>query len=265
MKLEELQVEIRPRSPGQTVAIAARMLQHRPGPILVAWLFYSAAVIALSALLLVVWELHPVWCWLIVPVLAPLFSTPLVTTIGHLVFSPKVGFRVAARETIRRFFPFALLFVANRVIVLLGLCLLIVPGLYLWRSSWFLGPIVCLEGSSLGASFRRGRRFAIGFHGHVLAHAANDAALLAYLALSLAWLLHFLNANVFGLSFAYLGNLTILPAYYHMLGLCGFALAAPFVTLVWFFVYLDVRTRKEGWDLELAFRARAAQLERVRG
>ena len=39
-------------------------------------------------------------------------------------------------------------------------------------------PIVLLEGSPLRASFRRGRRFASGFNGHVLAHASNVAALL---------------------------------------------------------------------------------------
>jgi hypothetical protein len=49
------------------------------------------------------------------------------------------------------------------------------------------------------------------------------------------------------------------------LAVVGFALAAPFISLVWFFVYLDVRIRKEGWDLEIAFRARAAQMERSRG
>jgi hypothetical protein len=265
MKLEELQVEIRPRTPGQTVAIAARVLQHRPGPILAAWLFYSVATIALSALLLVVWELHPLWAWMIVPLLAPVFATPLVTTVGHLVFTPKVAFGVVAAQTLRRMFPFALLFLVNRVIVLAGLCLLVVPGLYLWRSSWFLGPIVLLEGSPLGASFRRGRRFAIGFHGHVLAHAANAAVLLGYLGVAFASLLHFLVAKVFGLSFAAVANLTVLDSYYHMVGLIGFALAAPFVTLVWFFVYLDVRTRKEGWDLEISFRARAAQLEKSHG
>jgi len=262
VKLDELQVEIRPRTTGQTVALAARMLQHRPGPILAAWAFYSVGVIGLTLLFLVVWELHPFWAWLAVPVLAPIFSAPLVTTVGHLVFTPRVSFGLVAGQTARRVFPFLLLFLVNRVIVLAGMAALLVPGLYLWRSSWFLGPIVLLEGSPLGASFRRGRRFASGFHGHVLAHAANTAALVGYLSLAFGSLLHFLNVKVFGLTFAALGNLTLFQSYWHLVLLVGFALAAPFATLVWFFVYLDVRTRKEGWDLELAFRARAEQLER---
>jgi hypothetical protein len=140
-----------------------------------------------------------------------------------------------------------------------------VPGLYLWRSSWFLGPIVLLEGSPLGASFRRGRRFAVGFRGHVTVHALHTALLLGYLSFAAASLIHFLTVKVFGMSFAMLSNIALVDWYYHLLGLVGFALAAPFATLVWFFVYLDVRTRKEGWDLEIAFRARAAQMERSGG
>jgi hypothetical protein len=260
VKLEDLQVEIRPRTAGQTVAIAARVLQHRPGPILGAWAFYTTFVLLLSYLLFAVLELHPAWVWLVVPLLAPLFSPPLVTTIGHLVFTPQVTFGTVAAQTLRRFFPFALLFLVNRVLVLVGLCLLVVPGLFLWRSSWFLGPIALLEGSPLGASFRRGRRFASGFHGHVVGHAVSAALLLGYLTGAVFSLLHFLNTKIFGLSFAALTQLTLFEEYYHWLGLAAFAVVAPFITLVWFFVYLDVRTRKEGWDLEIAFRAQAARL-----
>jgi hypothetical protein len=264
MKLAELQVEIRPRSHGQTVAIAARMLQHRPGPLCVAWLFYTLATVALAALILLVLEWHPFWAWLLTPILAPVFSSPLCTTVGNLVFTPKVSFGLVAGETLRRFPAFVFLFFVNRLITLLGLCAAIVPGLYLWRASWFLGPIVLLEGSPVGASFRRGRRFAAGFQGHVIGHAFNSAVLLLYLGVAAASLGHFLITKIFGVTFTAIANLTLLESYPHLLGLTAFAIAAPFITVVWFFVYLDVRTRKEGWDLELAFRSRAAELERAR-
>ncbi len=40
------------------------------------------------------------------------------------------------------------------------------------------------------------------------------------------------------------------------------ALAAlPLMDLTWFFYYLNARIRKEGWDIELGFRAAAARLE----
>jgi hypothetical protein len=201
------------------------------------------------------------WSATVTGVFAPLFTLPLITSLGHLVFSPQVTFGNVARATLRHAASFFLLFIVNRIVSLLGLVLMVVPGLYFWRDSWFLGPIVLLEGSSLRASFRRGRRFAAGYHGRVLAQAFNVGLILIYLNAALASLLHFLLVKVFGQTFAALSELPLLDGYYTHLLVLGFALALPFVTLVWFFVYLDVRIRKEGWDLELAFRARAAQLE----
>jgi hypothetical protein len=162
---------------------------------------------------------------------------------------------------------YLVLFLANRVVTLAGLAFFIVPGLYLWRSSWFLGPIVALEGSGMSASFRRGRRFAIGFNTHAASHALNTALLLSYLTVAFASLAHFLTVKVFGQTFTYLEQLPANPeVYWPYICLVGFALAAPFATLTWFFVYLDVRIRKEGWDLEIAFRARASKMvEQNRG
>jgi hypothetical protein len=257
----DLQVEIKARPPGEAVALAARMVQHRPGPFLGAWAFYTLGTVAVGHLLLRVLHLHWAWVLALVPLLAPIFSLPMTTTAGHLVFSPRVAFRTVAATTIRRGAPFLLLFVANRVLTLLGLAAFVVPGLYLWRASWFLGPVVTLEGSSMEASFRRGRRFAIGFHGHVFGHAFNAAMLLVYLTIAFTSLAHFLVAKVFGQTFTALAELPLQDGYYAYITLVGFALAAPFVTLVWFFVYLDVRIRKEGWDLEIAFRSRAAKME----
>lgn len=264
MNLEELQVEIRARTPGETVAMAARMLQVRPGPHLAAWAFSSAGTIALGHLLLGVWGVHWGWALAIIPLLAPVLSLPMIATVGHLVFSPKVSFGTVAATTIKRGLPYLLLFIINRLLTLIGLAVFIVPGLYLWRASWFLGPIVALEGSSMGASFRRGRRFAAGFHGHVASHAFNAALLVGYLTLAFVSLVHLLVVEVFGLTFDVLAELPVYELYPPYLVLVGFALALPFCTLAWFFVYLDVRIRKEGWDLELSFRARAAALERSR-
>lgn len=264
MKSDALQVEIRPRDSHQVVVLAAKMIHHRPGPLLAAWAVYSGFSLALVAVLFFALGLNPWWVWILTFVFAPLFSLPLVSTIGHLVFSPSVSFAAVMRMTLGRALPFVLLFLVNRLLTLGGIALLILPGLYLWRSSWFLGPITLLEGAELGASFRRGRRFAIGFQGRVFAQASNVAATLVYLSLVFAALLHFFVVQVLGLTFSTLANLAQYEGYPHVLGLVGFSLALPFVTLVWFFVYLDVRIRKEGWDLEIAFRTQRAKMERHR-
>jgi hypothetical protein len=265
LKSDALQVEIRPRDSHQVVVLAAKMIHHRPGPLLAAWALYSGCSLALVMVLFFSFDLNPWWVWALTLVFAPLFSLPLVSTIGHLVFSPSVSFGAVMRMIRSRALPFALLFLVNRLLTLGGLALLLLPGLYLWRSSWFLGPIALLEGAELGASFRRGRRFAIGFQGRVFAQASNLCATLVYLSFTFAAILHFFLVQVLGLTFTSLAGLVRYEGYNHLLGLVGFSLALPFVTLVWFFVYLDVRIRKEGWDLEIAFRSQRAKLERHRG
>ncbi len=260
MKLGDLQVEIRPRTPGQTVSLATRLLQHRPGAILAAWAVSSVSLGAVAFWLYTHSPLFELLTWLFLLSLGPLFTAPVIVTAGHLIFSPGVSLAQMIMATLRRVLPFTLLFLLYRVLIFVGLNLLIIPGLYLWRNSWFIGPIALLEGSSFGDSFQRGRTFALGFSGHVLAHAVNVWALLVYLSVALASVLHFI-VELLGTSMPAMGHLTLREGYYEVLLILGYSLALPFTALVWFFVYLDVRTRKEGWDLEIAFRARAARTE----
>ena len=44
-----------------------------------------------------------------------------------------------------------------------------------------------------------------------------------------------------------------------VLSLLGFWLFVPYVVTARFFVYLDVRTRSEGWDIQTRFLALAAR------
>lgn len=259
MRLTDLQVEIRSRSVGQTVAMAMRLLQERAGRLFWAWVAYSLPLLALALLLLLGTDLSPWWVWALVVALAPAFSLPMVVAVGHLLFSPTVSLGRIFAESAKHFFAHLAVLLLQRLITAAGLVAAVVPGLYLWRAGWFLGPIVVLERAGLGASMRRGRHFASGFHGLVLVHMLNAAGTLVYWTGALAALLHFF-IKLIGLNVAFVGDLAHYDGYAHLLGLAGFCLAVPLVTLIWFFVYLEVRTRKEGWDLEIAFRAKAEQL-----
>lgn len=258
MKLGDLQVEIRPRTPGQTVSLATRLLQHRPGAVIAAWVSSSVSLVAVALWIASRSAPPAVWSWLFLLILGPLFTAPMIVTAGRLVFSPEVTAGQVVRATLGRLLPFTLLFILYRLLIFVGFNLLIIPGLYLWRNSWFLGPIALLEGAPFAASFHRGRAFALGFSGHVLSHAAHVGAMLVYLTVSTASVLHF-SVELLGTSIAAVGRLTLLEGYFEGLLILGFSMALPFAALIWFFVYLDLRTRKEGWDLELAFRARAAR------
>ncbi|MCB9557121.1 MAG: hypothetical protein H6707_13520 [Deltaproteobacteria bacterium] len=254
MNPADLQVEIRPRSAGQILAIVARMLQRRPGSMLSVWLLCALPLLSIALGLLLWARWNPWWVWLVVLLIGPVFMPAAISTCGMLVFLPRVRLVDALVNTLRRTPQFLALFFVGRLLALVGLVALVVPGLYLWRNQWFVGPIVMLERSGLAASMRRARRFAGGFHDRVFGHAAGVAAVLAYTTLALATINHSLIAYVFGSSIEVVGALTEYYHYRHLLSLIGFCLALPLATFCWFFVYLDVRIRKEGWDLEIAFR-----------
>ncbi len=261
----DLQVEIRSRSVGQTVAMATRLLQERKGRLLFAWALYTIPLALLSLGLLLGTELSPWWIWLLTLTLASAFSLPMVVTVGHLVFSPTVTSGAVLSTSLRCFTPHLFLLLVNRLLTAIGLIGVIVPGLYLWRMSWFIGPIVGLEGSGFSASLQRGRHFAAGFNGLTVLHALNAAAMVVYWTGAMAALTHFFIRYAIGTNVALIGDLVRYDFYPHLLGLGAFCLIVPYVTLYWFFVYLEVRTRKEGWDLEIAFRARAQALETSSG
>ncbi len=258
----DLQVEIRSRTVGQTVAMATRLLQARTGRILFAWALYSVPLLLLTLALLLGTSLSPWWIWFFLILGAPAFSLPVMVTVGHLVFSPTVTSGTVIWTSLRRFWGHLFLILFLRVATLAASLAFVVPGFFVWRMGWFLGPVVALEGSDVGASMGRSRHFSAGFHGLTTVHMLNGGALLLYWTMAVAALVHFFIHYVIGLNVAAVGDLLRYEHYHHLLGLSAFCLVVPFISLYWFFVYLEVRTRKEGWDLEIAFRARAQQLER---
>ena len=265
MRPEALQVEIRPRTAGHVIALTTRMLQLRARPLLAAWATCSIAISAVALLLLVWLQWNPLLVWLLVLTFGSMFAPPVVATIGMLVFSPKVKLRDVVSMSLRRALPYWLAFIPMRLATLVAAAGLLVPGYYVWRQAWFLGPVVLLEGTGVADSLKRASRFAIGYHGHVAAHAAHAGALLCYFSFTFASLVFVLLKTVIGANVPAIDRLLVYEHLNHAVGMIGFALAVPFVTMMWFFVYLDVRTRKEGWDLEIAFRASAEKMERRRG
>lgn len=261
----DLQVEIRARRPDEVVVLAARLVQERPLPLLAAWAVQSAATVGLGLALIGVADLDPELAVALVLPLAGIFSPLLLLTAGQLVFSPGVSLAAVLGELWRRGPRFAAAFVLSRLAVLLGASMLILPGLYAWRAGWFLAPVVLLERAPLGASLSRAARVAGGHQTTAAWHGLHAVALCLYLSLAAASLLHFGLVELFGPTFSALAQLPQHDAYGPVLALCGYALAAPLVSLVWFLVYLDIRIRREGWDLEIAFRRRAALLERTHG
>jgi hypothetical protein len=259
MRLGDLQVEIKQRSVGQSVALATRLLQRRSGQVVRAWLLGTIPLSLLFGLLL--WlDMDRFWLWVTAVSTASLFTIPMVTTVGYLMFTENITLATTLRESLRATPTFVAAMIAMRALTAAGALIALVPGFFVWRWSWFLAPVVVLERTPLKVSLRRARRFADGFHGVVMTHLLNIGTLLVFWSICIATALHFF-VKIIGMTVAPVGDLVLFADYPHVLGLIGFAVAVPFTALCWFFVYLDVRTRKEGWDLEISFRAKAMQME----
>lgn len=262
MNLGRPQVVLRPRTAGQMLALVTRLLQRRPLPLLAGWAVYSAGVLGYGALLIGHAGLQLPVAWALLVIGAPLLATPLVAIAGRLVFAEFVSPREIVVGVLRRWPDYALLLACLRLAQLVGTLALVVPGLFAWRWSWFLAPVVQLEGSGLRATLRRCRTFTAGELGRIAWQGASHAAVVGYWWAAVALFAHVLLVWVLGVNIARAAELAADPLYPHALALLGFAAARPLGTLLGFALYIDVRTRKEGWDLELALRAEAQAMER---
>ena len=254
MKLDALQIEIRPRSIGQTIAIAVRLLQARPLPILVAWFVSAVGICFLGFALLYGFPISPSVAWMILILTATPFCSPVTVVVGHLVFSPRLTWARVQHALLKRLPQYLVLFGLMRVATLCSLVVAIVPGLFLWRRFWFLAPIAFLEGASLRATARRVFRFGTSYDSPLTQFGLTCFMMLIYWTVTVASLVHFVLIKIVGLNVASIAQWAELDAFYHACLLAGVAVAFPFVQLFWFFVYLDIRARNEGWDLEIAFR-----------
>jgi hypothetical protein len=221
---------------------------------------HAASYAALCAIVLVpcgvlslVIAMHSGWAlaWLVALMLAALAEIPFTILGSRLVFSAEVpleGVLIAALKKLPRVFVVRSLQVLG---VLAGLTMMFIPGVWIGVSTFFIAEILVLEEASVGGSFSRAQRMLSGRFGDAL------------MAASLLSLLHF--------GAVFLGDraiATVLTDLFQVspppklgdrdggvLGLCAFWLFVPYVTTARLFAYLDLRTRTEGWDVQVRFAA----------
>jgi len=125
----------------------------------------------------------------------------------------------------------------------------VIPIPFLAARFLYLPEITLLEGSGLVRAYERGTRLCQGR----MAHALETSALLLAV-----WAAFILGAEVLGR--AVQDDLLSLPAPADALlnggswfALCGFFAAVPFLATARFLAYIDGRTRREAWDVQLRF------------
>lgn len=185
-------------------------------------------------------------------------EVPFTVLASRLVFQDDVSARAVLADALRDLPRL----IGMRIVWLLGLALgsscIMLPSLYVGGAMLYASEVMLLERAGLGTAIKRSHRIA----GSALADAA--------LGLLAATCLPLLAMGV-----AEIGGRLVLrevllfrpPAPFWESGgsvllVLGWFAVIPYATTARFFVYLNARTRAEGWDIQTRFAAIAARAER---
>lgn len=253
MQLERISLALRPRHGHECTDLAAAMLRTWGGAVFAAW-----AVIVLPVCLLLLFALDSVWLALFfVWLLRPLFELVPLFVASRATFgaapSLQTSLAVLPRTLWRQ----------------LGICVLRYRWIP-WRA--LVQPVALLEGEVGDARRRRERSLRIAGAGDAVLAACFFFVLELALFLQGLLLLWFFTPGELAPDLSPLEegdfegvNLGWFAVAMKLLWLACYSLCGTLHSLSGFALYLNERSRIEGWDIELSFRrlgARAAKLLR---
>lgn len=266
MQLDQTRIAIRERNFGEILGLALQVVRARAGWLLLAFLIGVTPLAVLNTLLLddvleyELWEEVPPGYWfltfLLVALEAP-FATAIITIyLGKMTFSSDVRFRSCLVDFVRSLPQLLLLQGVMRALLL---PVLLAPY-WMWP---YLGELVLLERNPQFAGRRR--RLTTLRRSRNL-HAYNGGELFG------RWLLALMAGGVLWLALA--GGAEVLIAqlsgwevtstarHLYVYPICLW-LVVGWMAVVRFLSYLDLRIRREGWEVELLMRAEALRLRRT--
>lgn len=256
MNANRCTVVLRPRSPFESLDLGLRLgWVHRSA---LARVLAPVLVPSLLVACVLAWWLDGSWWALGWPVLvAPLLQAPVTVCVGRLLFGEALGAWETWREVASRAGALLLVWLVLGVMIVLSLLTCAVALLPVLAGLLFLPETALLERVGLRRGLSRSVRLALGYAPGAMAGALGVFVLAAWAASAFEAtgqaLVGFLL--LLGEPFGQLleGDLTPYVAF-------GLTLLPPLHALWRLMLYVDVRTRVEGWDLQVGLRA--AGLER---
>lgn len=266
MKLDAARIVLRPRSMAEILDLALRFCAA-PAIKLYAKLGLLTLLPAWALTCAAAWVEH--WEWPQVWALALALATPIqgvfTVAIGRMMFAEEVGVREVLGQYLRRLPAYlGMLFLSRLVIAVGGLAFFfVIPPLWMWGRTTYAHEACLLEQAGPVDAISRASRMiqrnvfgAIGLL--LLLSVAAGAFVFCSEALFNYGLLEFvLQVGMpFGSLFDQGGSAA---------ALLGLFLAVPFWATARFISYVDLRTRRDGWDIQLRFMAiqAAAQAEQA--
>jgi len=258
MNLLSARVVLRQRSLADSLDLALPFCLANKRPLGVLSLVTLAPVAALLAYLRI--AKHWTWpsVWLACAVASLLVEGVFTIALGELLFKPPAQVRARAfiGRALRRLPITTVAIVLRQIVLWVSASMLLAPLFIFAPPSIFVPEALLLEGASLGKAVARSR-----------ALARNRMAVCTGI-----WLTTIALPVLGAISMDVLGN--TLVGFVLQLGrptgelftdggsgfaVVGALLAVPLAAAVRFLGYVDLRTRKEGWDIQLRFVALAEQ------
>jgi hypothetical protein len=256
MNLDQARVVLRPRSISEIFDLALRFISEAAAKRYI----HLALLTLLPAWLICVYARFGLqWEWPMVWMLALAFVTPLqglyTVAVGKLMFAQEVSLRAIFGHYIRRLPAYLVALVLTRALIGLGslLFFLLIPPFWMWGRVNYVHEAVLLEHASpvdaISRASRMVARNTLGAVGLVLLLSVAGAGfvLVAELLFNDGLLDFMLQlGKPFGSLFDEGGSAA---------ALLGAFLAVPYWSTARFLAYVDLRTRRDGWDVQLRFMA----------
>lgn len=156
-----------------------------------------------------------------------------------------VAINAALRRGLANFWSVAMAQVTVSIRVLIGLMLLIVPGVLWWLSYSLVVPTILVEGQKAVPSLRRSRQLMKGYRGKAFAIMVVMILLEGILAIGIGSV----TSSIFRTDST--GGTVMNSAITNLLSI----FLAPLGIVATILLYYDMRIRKEGFDLDMLSRA----------
>lgn len=251
MNLGDTRVVLRVRTVSEVLDLAFRFLARDTRTYLKASLPTLLPVLGLCAAAR--WIGHWSWgaVWAIAISLGMVVQGAFTVVAGRLLFEERPKVRPLLAKFARRLPSYFVMLIVTRVLIAVA-TLATIPGLFVWQRVAFTHEANLLEDAGPFASLSRSSRFV----------KRQEMSALGLLVLMLLAQLGFVAvAEALGWGIVEFTLQLGQPAGSlrgdggSLYALAGFLASVPYVATARFLKYIDIRTRKEGWDIVLRFRA----------
>jgi hypothetical protein len=256
MDLRDARVVLRERRLLDVLDLSIRFLVSHAAP----YAALAAIVLVPCGVLSLVIAVHSGWAlgWFVAIVLATFAEIPFTVLGSRLVFTPEISLETVLTLSLKKTPRVLIARFLQAFSILAGLTIMLLPGVWVAVTTVFLTEIIVLEEATVGAAFSRAQR--------MLNSRFGDALMVALLISGLHAGAVWLGDRALATVFVDLFQITPPPKLGEpgggVLGLCAYWLFVPYAATARLFAYLDLRTRSEGWDVQVRFAALAHERER---